>query len=126
MEIKGNVLKVGAIQSGTNQAGKEWRSQEVVVEFFETPEQMWSQKIVINLRNEQIEGFRLSEGDKVRVRFGLNYSEYNGRFYQRVALAQDGLTLMQRMGEPSSPQQPTEPTKQEEPKQEEKQDELPF
>jgi hypothetical protein len=126
MEIKGNVLKVGAIQSGTNQAGREWRSQEVVVEFFETPEQMWSQKIVINLRNEQIEGFRLSEGDKVRVRFGLNYSEYNGRFYQRVALAQDGLTLMQRMGEPSSPQQPTEPTKQEEPKQEEKQDELPF
>lgn len=126
MEIKGNVLKVGTIQSGTNQAGKEWRSQEVVVEFFETPEQMWSQKIVINLRNEQIEGFRLSEGDKVRVRFGLNYSEYNGRFYQRVALAQDGLTLMQRMGEPSSPQQPTEPIKQEEPKQEEKQDELPF
>lgn len=126
MEIKGNVLKVGAIQSGTNQAGREWRSQEVVVEFFETPEQMWSQKIVINLRNEQIEGFRLSEGDKVRVRFGLNYSEYNGRFYQRVALAQDGLTLMQRMGEQPTPQQPTEPTKQEEPKQEEKQDELPF
>lgn len=126
MEIKGNVLKVGAIQSGTNQAGREWRSQEVVVEFFETPEQMWSQKIVINLRNEQIEGFRLSEGDKVRVRFGLNYSEYNGRFYQRVALAQDGLTLMQRMGEHPTPQQPTEPTKQEEPKQEEKQDELPF
>lgn len=126
MEIKGNVLKVGTIQSGTSQAGKEWRSQEVVVEFFETPEQMWSQKIVINLRNEQIEGFRLSEGDKVRVRFGLNYSEYNGRFYQRIALAQDGLTLMQRMGEQPTPQQTTEPIKQEEPKQEEKQDELPF
>lgn len=99
MEIEGNVFKVGAVQSGTSKAGNPYTTQEVVVEFFEFPTDMWTQKIVLQLKGHSIEDYHLNVGDKVKVRFGLNINEWKGRFFQEVRLAQDGLQIISRLGQ---------------------------
>ena len=94
MEVEGNVLKVGVLKSGTSQSGNDWQRQDVVIEYFEHHTDMWSQKIVVSLMGDKINQYNLHEGDKVKVRFGLNYREYQGNFYQEVRLAQDGIVKL--------------------------------
>lgn len=137
MEIQGNVFKVGAVQSGTSSKGTPYSKQEVVIEYFEYPTDMWTQKIVVTLHGNNIEAYHLQAGDKVKVRFGLNINEWKDRFFQEVRLAQDGIQVISRLGQQQTeqpaanatgtvaqpqpapaPQQPTE--------QEAKADDLPF
>ena len=130
MQIEGNVLKVGAVQSGTSQAGNPWRRQEYVVEFYEYPQQMWSEKIVFSLMNDNIDKYSLTEGTKVKVRFELNYREYNGKYYMEVRLAQDGIEVTQRPGQPAQAPQPAQQVQAQESteakKEEVEADDLPF
>ena len=97
MEIQGNVMKVGQLQTGTGQNG-EWQRQDYVIEYFEHETDMWTQKIIISLMGDNIKHYGLQVGDKVKVRFGLNFREYQGRFYQDVRLAQDGITKLSSLG----------------------------
>ena len=97
MEIQGNVMKVGQLQTGTGQNG-EWQRQDYVIEYFEHETDMWTQKIIISLMGDNIKHYGLQVGDKVKVRFGLNFREYQGRFYQDVRLAQDGITKLSILG----------------------------
>ena len=104
MEIQGNVLRLGAVQSGTSKQGNPYTTQDVVVEYFEFPTDMWTQKIVIPLRGHNIEDYHLQVGDKVKVRFGLNIREWEGRFFQEVMLAQDGIQVISRLGQQQTAQ----------------------
>ena len=97
MEIQGNVMKVGQLKTGTGQNG-EWQRQDYVIEYFEHETDMWTQKIIISLMGDNIKHYGLQVGDKVKVRFGLNFREYNGNFYQDVRLAQDGITKLSSLG----------------------------
>jgi hypothetical protein len=97
MEIQGNVMKVVQLQTGTGQNG-EWQRQDYVIEYFEHETDMWTQKIIVSLMGDNIKHYGLQVGDKVKVRFGLNYREYQGRFYQDVRLAQDGITKLSSLG----------------------------
>lgn len=100
MEIKeANVFKVGALKSGVSQQGTPWKKQEYVIEFYENPTDMWSQKIVIALMNDSIEKYNLQEGDKVSLRCSLIAREYNGNFYQEVIMAKDTLKVLKRMSD---------------------------
>ena len=76
---KVNVCAVGQIQSGTSQStGNAWRKQEFVVEWYESPSDTQSQKIVLSVMNDNIEKLKVQVGDKMEVRFDLRYREYNG------------------------------------------------
>lgn len=86
-------MKVGQLQTGTGQNG-EWQRQDYVIEYFEHETDMWTQKIIVSLMGDNIKHYGLQVGDKVKVRFGLNFREYQGRFYQDVRLAQDGITKL--------------------------------
>ena len=97
MEIHGHVMKVGQLQTGTGQNG-EWQRQDYVIEYFEHDTDMWTQKIIVSLMGDNIKHYGLQVGDKVKVRFGLNFREYQGRFYQDVRLAQDGITKLSSLG----------------------------
>lgn len=100
MEIKeANVFKVGTLKSGVNQQGNPWKKQEYVIEFYENNTDMWSQKIVIVLMNDNIDKFNLQEGDKVSLRCSLTAREYNGNFYQDVIVAKDTLKVLKRMSD---------------------------
>lgn len=90
-------MKVGQLQTGTGQNG-EWQRQDYVIEYFEHETDMWTQKIIVSLMGDNIKHYGLQVGDKVKVRFGLNYREYQGRFYQDVRLAQDGITKLSSLG----------------------------
>lgn len=132
MEIQGNVMKVGQLQTGTGQNG-EWQRQDYVIEYFEHETDMWTQKIIISLMGDNIKHYGLQVGDKVKVRFGLNFREYQGRFYQDVRLAQDGITKLSSLGGQQQAQQPageaagTTAAPQSPQQQEgEKKDDLPF
>ena len=80
-----NVCSVGQIQSGTSQqTGNQWRKQEFVVEWYESPSDTQSQKIVLSVMNDNIDKLNVKIGDKMEVRFDLRYREYNGRYYMEV------------------------------------------
>ena len=81
MEVQGRIYKVMPIRKGNKSDGSEWRSQEFIVEFFETPDQRWSDKVVLSVMNERIDDYDLHEGEEVNVGFSHGVREYQGRWY---------------------------------------------
>ena len=81
MEVQGRIYKVMPIRKGNKSDGSEWRSQEFIVEFFETPDQRWSDKVVLSVMNERIDEYDLHEGEEVNVGFSHGVREYQGRWY---------------------------------------------
>ena len=81
-------MKVLSVRSGQKGDGTAWKSQEFVFEFFENPDNWWSEKVVLSLMNERIDEYQLKEGDEVRVNFGHSVKEYQGKVLQRDAFAQ--------------------------------------
>lgn len=137
-----NVCAVGPIQSGTSQqTGNQWRKQEFVVEWYESPSDTQSQKIVLSVMNDNIDKLKVQIGDKMEVRFDLRYREYNGRYYMEVYAPFDAMKKVGGLqaatnatgtsGQPQQAQQPaaevagTE-TKVPEPQAEGNGDDLPF
>jgi len=102
---KVNVCSVGQIQSGTSQqTGNQWRKQEFVVEWYESPSDTQSQKIVLSVMNDNIEKLKVQVGDKMEVRFDLRYREYNGRYYMDVYAPFDAMKKtggLQHAGQPA-------------------------
>jgi hypothetical protein len=102
---KVNVCSVGQIQSGTSQqTGNQWRKQEFVVEWYESPSDTQSQKIVLSVMNDNIEKLKVQVGDKMEVRFDLRYREYNGRYYMDVYAPFDAMKKtggLQHTGQPA-------------------------
>ena len=96
MQIEGNVYKVGEVQSGTSQQGNQWRRQNVVVEYYENPTDMWTQKIVLQLGGNHIDEYHLKVGDKVRVRFGLYANEWQGKYFPHSLRPYDAMCVLKR------------------------------
>lgn len=121
MEVQGRISKILPLRKGTRSDGSEWRSQEFIVEFFETPDQRWSDKVVLNAMNERIDEYDLHEGKEVRVGFSHGVREFQGRWYPEFHIYKFETVA-------ASPQptikEPT-PTAAPEPAQEKK-DDLPF
>lgn len=87
MYIKGKVSNVGQVTSGTStKTGNQWKSQDIVVDFFETERDRWAQKVVLGVRNEKIDELKLKVGDTVEAGFELEAREYNGRWFQGTRL----------------------------------------
>lgn len=86
MEFEGRVMKLLPVRSGQKSDGSEWRSQEFVFEYFENPDNWWSEKVLLSLMNERIDEYQLKEGDEVRVNFGHSVREYQGRLYNELRL----------------------------------------
>lgn len=86
MEFTGIIQRILPIQSGTSQSGNEWKKQDFVFEYFETPDQRWSDKVVLSIMNDRINEFDLKVNDKVRIGFGHRIREYNGRLYNEVQI----------------------------------------
>lgn len=137
-----NVCAVGTIQSGTSQnTGNQWRKQEFVVEWYESPSDTQSQKIVLSVMNDNIDKLNVQIGDKMEVRFDLRYREYNGRYYMEVYAPFDAMkkvgglqTAANATGTTAQPQKAQQPaaeavgteTKVPAPQAEGKDDDLPF
>ena len=79
MEIKGKILKMLPLQTGTGKNG-EWKKQEYIIE----TEGQIARKVCFNLWGDKISQFDLRENETVTVSFDLESREFNGRWYTDV------------------------------------------
>ncbi|TKG95945.1 DUF3127 domain-containing protein [Puteibacter caeruleilacunae] len=81
LEIKGQVIEILPLQSGTSKAGKEWQKQEFVIE---TDEQ-FPRKVCFTLFGDKISILQgIENGTDVNVAFNLESREFNGRWYHNI------------------------------------------
>ena len=79
MELKGKIIKVLPLQTGTGKNG-EWKKQDYVIE---TDGQI-ARKVCFNLWGDKIGQFNLHENEPVTISFDLESREYNGKWYTDV------------------------------------------
>ena len=80
MEIKGKVVSVLPQQSGTSQAGNQWKKQEFVIE---TQEQ-FPKKICMTLFGDRVDQYPVAVNDEIVANIDIESREYNGRWYTNV------------------------------------------
>lgn len=85
MEFIGRIARVLPKQSGTSKAGNPWESQPFVFEYFERPDDRYPDRVVLETMDTKIMPY-LKEGLEVRIGFGHNVSEYEGRTYNRLRM----------------------------------------
>lgn len=81
MDFKGNIYKIIGTTTGTKSDGSQWIRQEFIFEYFERPEDRYSDKVVLSIMNDRIKEYDLHENDKVTVGFSHSIREYQGRYY---------------------------------------------
>lgn len=77
MEITGKVIFILPLRSGISKNGKEWKSQEFVIEIPGN----YPRKICINIFGDKIDTFNLQLGGNYHVFFDVDAKEFNGRWY---------------------------------------------
>ena len=80
VEIKGKVIVIGEVITGTTASGKEWKSQNFVIEEIEG---QYPQKISLEVLNKDLE---MNIGDVINAHVNLSSREYNGRWYSSIKL----------------------------------------
>ena len=76
MEFTGRIFRVFPQQKGVSQrTGNEWVQQSFVFEYFEDPNQRYSDKVVLQTFDTNVMA-QLEEGVQVRIGFGMNIREY--------------------------------------------------
>lgn len=81
MEIKGKIIVVLPERGGVSQAGKEWMTQEYVLE----TEDRYPRKMSFSVFGaERIAQFNIQLGEKLTVMFDIDCKEYNGRWYNSI------------------------------------------
>ena len=81
MKVQGRIWKVLPIRSGISSKGNPFRRQEFVVEFYETGDQRYADRVPLAAKDEKIEEYNLHEGEEVIVGFDHRVNEYQGRYY---------------------------------------------
>lgn len=79
MEKQGKTIALMPIRSGVSASGKEWASQDFVLQ---ECEQQYPRRICFSVfGRERLDKFNLQVGVDVTVAFDINAREYNGRWY---------------------------------------------
>lgn len=81
MEIKGKIIVVLPERGGVSQAGKEWMTQEYVLE----TQDRYPRKMMFSVfGRDRIEQFDIHLGEVITVKFDIDSKEYNGRWYNSI------------------------------------------
>jgi hypothetical protein len=76
MELKGRVVQLLPMQTGTGKKGQ-WRKQEFILE---TPGQ-YPKKVCLSIWGDKIDQFGVAAGQVLTVAVDLESREYNGRWF---------------------------------------------
>ena len=79
MEVIGKIIHV-LPQSGTSQAGNQWKKQEYVLE----TEDAYPKKICFDFFGDRVDQFPLKINDRIKLSFDIESREYNGRWYTNI------------------------------------------
>ena len=82
MEITGKIIIASPIKSGVSKStGKEWTSQEYVIETHDN----YPKKCCFGIfGKEKIEAMAVKVGEELKVSFDIDAREYNGRYFNSV------------------------------------------
>ena len=80
MEIKGKIIAVLPIKSGTSKSGKEWRSQEYVIE----TEGQYPKRCCFSVLGDNIKEFGIQMGEIMTIYIDIDAHEYQGRWFNAV------------------------------------------
>lgn len=84
MEFEGRILRILPARTGiSKKSGNAWKALPFVFEYFETPDQRYSDKVLL----EQFDTTaidRMKEYDKVRIGFAPRLREYEGRLFNDI------------------------------------------
>ena len=82
LQLKGRIIKILEIESGTSKAGKEWKKQSFVI----NTDDDFNPEICFSLFGEdkiqKLSAFSLDQ--TVNVSFNLSSREYNGKYYHNI------------------------------------------
>jgi len=81
LKIKGKLLQINEVVTGTSAAGKQWQKQEFIIETFE----QFAKKICFSLfgnKTDLINGIKID--DSITVHFNLESREYNGKYFHNI------------------------------------------
>ena len=133
MEFIGRIMKVLPKQEGVSErTGNAWAHQSFVFEYFEDPNQRYSDKVVLQTFDTNVMA-KLEENAQVRIDFGMNIREYmkDGKLsvfnepkvyrFERIDSAADTQPAPQTEQPATAPFPPAQP-----PQSGEKADDLPF
>lgn len=111
MKIQGRIILKSDIQKGVSQrTGNDWQSMDVVIEFHETPESRWTNKLCARAFNDTVKIVKAFDlGREVVAVIDHDVNEYNGRYYNELRLQK-----VEAVGAAAEPQ-PTENQTAEEP-----------
>ena len=83
LKIKGKIVKVLEVESGTSKAGKEWKKQGFVIDTGKeyNPEVCFSM-----FGDEKVDNFAKynKEGQEVEVSFNVSSREFNGKYFHNL------------------------------------------
>ena len=88
MKIQGRIIFKSDIQRGVSQrTGNDWQSMDVVIEYHETPESRWTNKLCARAFNDNVEIVKAFDlGREVIAVIDHDVNEYNGRYYNELRL----------------------------------------
>ena len=87
MELQGRVVRLLPLKEGVSQAGNPYRTQDFIFGYYENQSDIYERNIVLNVRNENIEKYKLAENDKIKVRISLGCREYpqgSGKYFNDI------------------------------------------
>tara|TARA_R100000995_G_scaffold18009_1_gene7275 strand:- start:838 stop:1179 length:342 start_codon:yes stop_codon:yes gene_type:complete len=82
MEIKGTIVKILPLQSGTSKAGNEWKKQDVILQQFDK----YSKEVCVTaFGDEALQSLsKFIVGDTVDIKVNVESREYNGKYYTNL------------------------------------------
>ena len=97
MELQGRVVRLLPLKEGVSQAGNPYRTQDFIFGYYESADSIYEKNILLNVRNEKIEMYKLAENDKIKVRISLGCREYpqgSGKYFNDIRTGD--ITIIQK------------------------------
>jgi hypothetical protein len=128
MELQGRVVRLLPLKEGVSQAGNPYRTQDFIFGYYENQSDIYERNILLNVRNENIEKYKLAENDKIKVRISLGCREYpqgSGKYFNDIRTGD--ITIVQKAGTQAAHQEESTDAAESHPKEaKEENDDLPF
>ena len=80
MDIQGIITEILPIKSGVGKSGKEWKSQDYILQ----TEGQYPKKICFSAFGDKIEEFDIKVGDSLKALIDIDAHEFKGRWYNAV------------------------------------------
>lgn len=108
MEIKGKVLQVLPMESGTSRNGNQWQKAALIVETTENPK--YPKKLKIATMKNAETFAQIAVGEEAVFKAEAESREYNGRWYTEVSCWSWEIlrAVTQQETQPTTPQTPQE------------------